>query len=728
MELASFAEQILFGTSLDDKMLQPAVLTDRNPGAVRPTPRYPGRPLGLDFGAQDVDEEVLAQRQDFPRAAELVDPAQRARVMHFFANHELLALELMALVLLKFPEAPMAFRRSLAQTMRDEQRHLSLYLQQMERLGVRFGSLPVNDYFWKVLADVATPMQFVARMSLTFEQANLDFALHFRARFAAVGDHEAAAVMDDVFADEVKHVRHGLQWFRRWKDVQLTDWQAFQRELEFPLTPARAKGAVFVRDARRAVGFDNEYIGELETYHASKGRPPRIWLFNPAQEFEIGSPGLSYCQTSMLSELGQDLEPVLLALAARDDLVAMRQPLSLDERLLLLQVGLVVPEQTQLHDRPLRLELDSLRKVSALEPWGVSPQIAKLEQRLPQLLQRRGFPQSHRELVSKSYASGLRKHLLRGMGCDPSDQESLLDDRHASACIVARDVEQALDAARDVAWSRGRSVVFKSSYSSAGHGQLRVGTEGPSAHELSWVRKNIAVYGECVVEPLREIVVEFSSQCEVLVGQDGSRRVRFLGFSRNICSRSGQYLASAVGKMTWGLDPETHQVLYAGGFLARLERWSLAAGEELAAKGYTGPFGVDAYVYRDRHGGLDTNCLGEINLRYTMGRVALALKRRAVPGRTLLFFLLPTEHVVGFESMVTPQFGRRGQMTFAAEESGADKSLRNEGQMLQWQSGWFFMREPRFARRIVPTVWVGEPHAAPSFVAGLAPFLNSSLT
>lgn len=45
----------------------------------------------------------------------------RGRLPHFFANHELLATEIMALARLRFPDAPAAVRGGVWQTLKDEQ-------------------------------------------------------------------------------------------------------------------------------------------------------------------------------------------------------------------------------------------------------------------------------------------------------------------------------------------------------------------------------------------------------------------------------------------------------------------------------------------------------------------------------------------------------------------------------------------------------------------------------
>ncbi len=250
MELRQLAEQVLFATTLEEKLRCPANITDERPGAPLVTPSTPGRPAELCFKPRG------AGQAEFPGVHRLEDERERGRLLHFFANHELLATELMALVLLKFPDAPAAFRRGVLQTLRDEQEHTRLYLQRMKECGIQFGELPVSGYFWRAISGMESPMDFVAGLSLTFEQANLDFARHFARGFAMVGDAATAQLLERIHRDEIAHVAHGLKWFRRWKNPDESDWAAFCRQLKFPLSPQRAKGFTLNVEGRRAAGLD----------------------------------------------------------------------------------------------------------------------------------------------------------------------------------------------------------------------------------------------------------------------------------------------------------------------------------------------------------------------------------------------------------------------------------------------------------------------------------------
>lgn len=176
MTLETFARTILFGTTLDEKFVVADLkIEDSPPQTTITIPAFPGRPPEL--GLQSPQEK---SRAEFPSLDRLSDPKTRGEVLHFFANHELLAMELMALALLKFPDAPPSFRLGLARTIQEEQTHLRLYIDRMRELGVQFGDLPVSDYFWKSMSPMRSPLEFITQMSLTFEQANLDFSLFYR--------------------------------------------------------------------------------------------------------------------------------------------------------------------------------------------------------------------------------------------------------------------------------------------------------------------------------------------------------------------------------------------------------------------------------------------------------------------------------------------------------------------------------------------------------------------
>jgi uncharacterized ferritin-like protein (DUF455 family) len=267
--LRDYAEAIVTSGSLDGKLVPPppaaelGELAERDGAPDAPPVRIaaPGRPANLAI--------VPGRHARVPPIGGMRDPGQRARILHALANHELQAIELFAWAVLAFPAAPPAFHRGLLAILADEQRHLALYRDRLAAHGVGFGDHPVTGHFWNKLDHLTGPCEFVCAMNLTFENANLDFAGEYAAAARAAGDPATAAALDQVHADEIRHVHFGWVWLRRFTaggdgDRSGDAWQAYLAHVRPPLGPARARGTRFDREARRRAGFDEAFIAALE--------------------------------------------------------------------------------------------------------------------------------------------------------------------------------------------------------------------------------------------------------------------------------------------------------------------------------------------------------------------------------------------------------------------------------------------------------------------------------
>ncbi|MEX1096895.1 MAG: ferritin-like domain-containing protein [Planctomycetales bacterium] len=257
MELRDFADRVLFSESLAEKLRPPETpLTDDDPGPAERV-AVPARPAELRFALPRTAPAM-------PGPEAFADPAKRAVAHHIMANHELQALEVMAFVLRAFPDAPREFRRGLAWIMADEQKHTRMHAERAAALGVRFGDLPVNCYIWKKALAFQSVLDYLAGLPLVFENRNLDHTLEFEERFRRAGDRRSAAVARTIHRDEIAHVAFGLEWLRKLKPAEQSDWEAWQAHLHWPLRPEKAAGAPFRAGPRRAAGMTEEFIARLE--------------------------------------------------------------------------------------------------------------------------------------------------------------------------------------------------------------------------------------------------------------------------------------------------------------------------------------------------------------------------------------------------------------------------------------------------------------------------------
>lgn len=257
MELRAFAWRILHSAELSEKLapLEPPATDDQRPPAVRV--ELPARKSELQFCGR-------RQSPPMPRPEALSDPRRRAIAHHIMANHELQALEVMAFVMLAFPEAPHEFRRGLARIMADEQRHTRLHFERLSELGMRFGEIPVNGYFWKKAQEFESLLDYLAGLPLTFEGRNLDHTLEFEEWFRQAGDTKSAGIMRAIHRDEIQHVAFGWHWLRALKPAELSEWEAFESHLKWPLRPEKSRGRTFHRSPRLEAGMTGEFVDRLE--------------------------------------------------------------------------------------------------------------------------------------------------------------------------------------------------------------------------------------------------------------------------------------------------------------------------------------------------------------------------------------------------------------------------------------------------------------------------------
>ena len=255
MELREWAVRILTADTLEEKLLCPEILTDKDPGSPLIFDE-PTRPPHMGFNKRR-KEEKLPPFQNHGSAE------NRAVCLHRFAGHELLAVEIMAQALAAFPNAPKSFRRGVAHTLKEEQGHVRLYMERMEELGCRFGDLPLYRHFWNhVPYLIASPICYISTMSLTFEMANLDFAPLYRKSFKHFGDPKSAALMEQILHDEIHHVSFGWRWLNQFKGT-LAPWDAWTSSLNPRLNPSRAKGFVLHPEPRRKAGIPEDWIEKL---------------------------------------------------------------------------------------------------------------------------------------------------------------------------------------------------------------------------------------------------------------------------------------------------------------------------------------------------------------------------------------------------------------------------------------------------------------------------------
>ena len=707
MELREFAEQVLFGTTLAEKLTAPEIITDDRPGPALVTPAAPGRPAQLQF------KPHATGKNDFPGLHRLEAMSERGKLLHFFGNHELLATELMALVLLKFPDAPAAFRKGVLQTLQDEQEHTRLYIERMRACGLEFGELPVSGYFWRCVSPMEHPIDYVASLCLTFEQANLDFAGHYGRSFATVGDASSAKLLEKIYRDEIGHVAYGLKWFRRWKNPAESDWDAFCRTLKYPLSPQRSKGFALNIAGRRAAGLDAQFIAQLNVYSQSKGRTPGVFVFNPFTEGRLAK-GKAFNPAKHQAQLARDLENLPQFLCRQDDIVLTSRKPSVDFLSRIKQAGFPLPEFVELpernaghrsgsteHDTPQRVQeagapgqrggwetggpLLTLagRKLGNLRPWAWGPDSVELLQPLFASVsgEKRADEQRFNPGLAQLYSKAWSADFLRKMLADKTESRSW--HREMSWLCTGNEIGVAVnsmdEALAAIAGIRARGhhpVVVKQAFGVAGSNALRLLEPELLAGQLRWMEQACAQKRELVVEPWLDRVRDFSAQLEMT-----ALGLKLCGFTGLVNDARGQFAAnyaeshhhkrlpaSVVSQFREPADISRRLLEFYADLFGRLEA-------ELRALDFLGPVGVDALLYRDAVGGVRLKPVVEINPRYTMGRVLVELMRQTCQNCAGVFRLVNAAQLraEGFEDFCSYALALEGKFPLELEGEPAPR-------------------------------------------------------
>jgi len=140
-------------------------------------------------------------------------------------------------------------------------------------------------------------------------------------------------------------------------------------------------------------------------------------------------------------------------------------------------------------------------------------------------------------------------------------------------------------------------------FGAAGRGRMRFPRAEPTEHEWRWIRASFEL-GPLWVEPWVEVEWEVSS-CGWIAAS---------GEIHLAPARPQAY----DGHGAWAPDRLAHDPWITTDQRAALAAGARHAAHALVARGYRGPFGIDAFGYRSASGELLVNPLSEINARFTM--------------------------------------------------------------------------------------------------------------
>ncbi len=216
-----------------------------------PTPEgLPGRP----------SRPVLVSPKELPHRA-LGSIEGRATLIHALCHIEFNAINLALDAVWRFAGMPDPFYREWARVAFEEATHFCLLRDHLTTHGFSYGDFPAHNGLWEMAEK--TQGDLLARLALvprTLEARGLDASPPIRAKLAAAGDKQGAAILDIILRDEIGHVAVGNRWYRHVCAERNLDVHDTYASLAAQYRAPKLRGP-FNREARLAAGFD---LAELE--------------------------------------------------------------------------------------------------------------------------------------------------------------------------------------------------------------------------------------------------------------------------------------------------------------------------------------------------------------------------------------------------------------------------------------------------------------------------------
>lgn len=200
------------------------------------------------------DQPTLVQPLSLPKRSMRTEEG-RAALIHALAHIEFNAINLALDAIWRFNNMPEHYYTDWLKVACEEAYHFSLLNAHLKTLGFAYGDFSGHNSLWQMVD--RTKEDVLARMALvprTMEARGLDASPPLRNKFAQVGDHAMADILDIILQDEIGHVAIGNYWFN-WLCAQrnidaITTFEALCSQYKAPkLKPP------FNLEARRKAGF-----------------------------------------------------------------------------------------------------------------------------------------------------------------------------------------------------------------------------------------------------------------------------------------------------------------------------------------------------------------------------------------------------------------------------------------------------------------------------------------
>ena len=330
-----------------------------------------------------------------------------------------------------------------------------------------------------------------------------------------------------------------------------------------------------------------------------------LYLFNPDNEISIANGTNGYTPKANISIMADDLAFLSAYLAGKGDYVLVTKMPDFD-------FMKSREEIFGLDCKPVIWEKAQLLSFNEIKPWGWSPRVHSLLKELKSRCNEQfresvmsTWSDKRRDLYSRRMAATCLAEMVRAIPCIGED----IIPRECNTLAGIRSLSEKED------------IVVKAPWSSSGKGILFIPKGQMTCKEEEVLSGILRKQGYVMVEKRLNRVLDFAMEFEM----DRLFHLNFLGYSVFQTSRRGEYEGNKVASNS---SLEGMIAKYTGtGFLHEIREQLEKVVTTVFHGKYVGYLGVDMMIYEGESGEFGVLPGVEINLRYNMGIVSIALQR-----------------------------------------------------------------------------------------------------
>jgi uncharacterized ferritin-like protein (DUF455 family) len=164
--------------------------------------------------ARDACFKVVTRDVDMHEVGDMSQTARR-EILHRHMTNEMTSVDMAAICVAEFPDAPWELRMELARQAWDEARHVRVLYRRLKELGGHKGEFPITTLEWDITCACDNLVGRITIQNRTLEAGAMDVIGLITQTMRTAGDTTTADILDGINTDEIQHVRFANRWIKK---------------------------------------------------------------------------------------------------------------------------------------------------------------------------------------------------------------------------------------------------------------------------------------------------------------------------------------------------------------------------------------------------------------------------------------------------------------------------------------------------------------------------------